>query len=55
MTPKINLVPQNVQKLADYINRQEHPQQFMQLLLTFCKPSADDVSNRKQKSKISVG
>ena len=49
------LVPLNVQKLSDYINRQENPQQFMRLLLTFCKPSSKDFSYGNQKPKIRIG
>ena len=28
----------NIVKLTDYINQQEKPEQFMQILLTLCKP-----------------
>lgn len=31
-------VPPNIQRLADYINQQEKPEQFMQMLLALCKP-----------------
>ena len=31
-------VPPNIQRLADYINQQEKPEQFMQILLALCKP-----------------
>lgn len=29
-------VPENVRKLADYINQQERPREFMALLLALC-------------------
>lgn len=54
MTPKTNIVPKNVQKLADYINRQQHPQEFARLLLTICKPRADGFTDGQKESKISV-
>lgn len=32
----MNTVPPNVQKLADYINQQERPREFMTALLALC-------------------
>lgn len=32
-------IPTNVQKLTDYINRQENPKRFMGVLLALCAPS----------------
>lgn len=55
MDTKENPVPKNIQKLADYINQQEEPYYFMNLLLAFCKPSTDDITNRNKESQISVG
>lgn len=54
MIPTNEIVPKNVQKLADYINRQKDPERFMAILLSACKPSMDDITNRQQESQVSV-
>ena len=37
----------NVEKLAAYINSQKEPMRFAKLLIAFCKPSMDNITNRE--------
>lgn len=48
-------IPQNIQRLADYINSQPNPEQFMQTLFSFCKPCTDNLPNRHEKSEVRIG
>jgi hypothetical protein len=42
----------NIQKLSEYINAQTDPTLFMNILLTLCKPSPDNLPDRNQEPKV---
>ena len=50
-----HVVPQNIQKLADYINQQENPERFMRALLTLCKPCPKNIPDRQEETEITLG
>lgn len=54
MTPSKEELPTNIKTLSNYINQQDNPREFMDLLFLICKPSADRLPDSCQEAQIGV-